>query len=105
MGGEVTKTFPVLLSYQERKQHPNWPREVPWDFIEPGRAQAMCNHDQTLETLSSRGGLCPGEMRCALEGKKLWPHFTEVTAAERDKRNDDDAAWLISALASHKEKP
>jgi hypothetical protein len=93
---EIINGFPVL--FNGRDDHPECPRSVPWAFIEPGRAQALSNHDQTLERLAERGGLCPGKIRCALEGKKLWPHFNNLGTDENKKRNDADAAWLIERL-------
>jgi len=97
------RTFPVLADWSERRRIPNLPLSVPWEFIEPGRAQAQDNHDQTLERLAQRGGLCAGEMRCALEGKRLFPYFDDYT----DERGAQDAQWLIERLAAPRtgEKP
>jgi len=85
--------FPILLPHRFRQTNPDYPTSVPWSFIEPGRAQAKRNHDQTLERLAERGGLAPGEMRCALEGRRL---FDEPWTEERIAH---DAAWLLEALA------
>lgn len=66
------RRFPVLNQQncrpQERK---TMPRSVPWQFAETFREQAMINHDQTLETLASRGGLAPEEMHVAAHGQGL----------------------------------
>lgn len=62
--------FPVL---NQQSCHPSerktMPRSVPWTFVETFRVQAEHNHDQTLEMLASRGGLCPQEMWIAAHGK------------------------------------
>lgn len=62
--------FPVL---NHQDCHPldrkTMPRSVSWAFAETFRAQAEDNHDQTLEVLASRGGLCPQEMWIAAHGK------------------------------------
>ena len=42
---------------------------VPWEFIEPHAAQAMANHDQTLNRLAQRGGLSACEALCAVTGR------------------------------------
>lgn len=86
----MSREFPVLMSYQERKAHPECPRSIPWDRIAPHEAQAKHNHDQTLERLAQRGGLGPGEIRCAVEGVRL-----------RTRTYDEgrDTAWLIAWLA------
>lgn len=96
------RTFPVLLGHrdEEKRGPPECPRSVPWSFIEPGRVQAERNHGQTLERLAERGGLGPGEIRCALEGKKLWPHFNDLGQEGNRKRNHEDTAWLIEKLSS-----
>jgi hypothetical protein len=49
------------------------PKRIPWERIAPHEAQALHNHDQTLERLAERGGLSPFEIMCAVEGHDLWP--------------------------------
>jgi hypothetical protein len=61
---------------------------VPWWFVEPHEAQALANHDQTLERLNERGGLSAGELWSVVHGKR-W----------RDAPTDDVArAWLKTWL-------
>lgn len=90
------RQFPILTNYRDRKKWPEIPQTVPWSFIEPARAQAQKNHSQTLERLAERGGLCPGEIRCAVEGIGLFGgrKWDERAAKE-------DAEWLIERLARH----
>lgn len=54
---------------------------VPWELVEPARAQAMHNHDQTLERLAERGGLDPVELYGALH-RKNWTdlHYLDYDA-------------------------
>lgn len=86
------RTFPIQVCTDRKHVHDvRSPRSVPWDLVEPGRDQAMRNHDQTLERLAERGGLAPCELRCALEGKKLWPHCDPPYSAERCA---EDEAWV-----------
>ena len=47
------KTFPVLNSGG---------KTIPWDAVEPHREQAERNHNQPLEQIAERGGLCWKEM-------------------------------------------
>jgi hypothetical protein len=73
-------TFPVL--YRGREMPRQWLEllpDVPWRFIEPHEAQALRNHDQTLERLAERGGLCPSEMLAVVEDRR-WVQMNERTA-------------------------
>jgi hypothetical protein len=90
----MSNFFPILRS---RKDSDSLPRHVPWAFVEPGRERAKQNHDQTLEQLARRGGLCAGELRCALEDRKLFD------APWTEERAQLDATWLIDTLAKWKE--
>ena len=45
---------------------------LPWDLIAPHEAQAMKNHDQTLERLAERGGLSYSEAAAVIYGEP-WP--------------------------------
>jgi hypothetical protein len=61
-GRIADQTFPVL--------GPAWaPREIPWDYVEPHRHQAMVNHRRTLEEIAARGGLDPIELVAVLENR------------------------------------
>lgn len=93
------RRFPIMIC-ERRDHHPERravraPRSVAWAVVEPARAMAKRNHDQSLERLAERGGLAPGELRCALEGKSLWPHFDDYTA----ERCAEDEAWLANLVA------
>ncbi len=87
------RTFPILSGSRPLK---GTPMSVPWNFVEPGRVMAQHNHGQTLERLAERGGLSPGELRCALEGRGL---FDEKWTPERAEL---DVKWLLEALAKWK---
>jgi hypothetical protein len=81
----LERTFPVL-----GPRWPDAPREVPWDFIEPHRRQALKNHDQTLERLAERGGLDPTEMVAVLEDR----HYRNIRQIEAvDRLKELLAAW------------
>lgn len=77
-----------------RAERETWPREVPWTLVEPWRQQIESNHGQTLERLNERGGLAPDEMWLAAHGHGLF----KVKIDEREA-----AAWLVLALADHRE--
>jgi hypothetical protein len=69
------RTFPVL--WQGIRQHKlaleqlGCPREVPWAFIADRSVQCLSYHNQTPETLASRGGLSPEEMLAVIHGGTL----------------------------------
>lgn len=63
---------------------------VPWRLVEPYEAQALANHDQTLEQLSERGGLSAGELWCIVHGKHWREQPDEKIARE----------WLGAWLAA-----
>lgn len=87
------RKFPIITSYRA----PKCINEIPWEFIESGRKQAYKNHGQTLERLAQRGGLSPGEVRCALTGKDLSFHQHSV------KELTEDIVWMNDALKHWKE--
>lgn len=66
--------FPIITDQSKlsREVRRAWPQTVPWWFVEPARARAKRNHDQTLEELARRGGLSPQELWCALHGHGLF---------------------------------
>jgi hypothetical protein len=65
----VRGRFPILLSWEEKRDHPDFPRSVPWSFVAPHAEQAERNHcGQTLERLAERGGLDPSEMVAVVTG-------------------------------------
>lgn len=59
------REFPILYTYKDGVKK-EWPRSIPWRFVEPHREQADVNHAQTLEALSERGGLSPDELIAVL---------------------------------------
>lgn len=74
------KRFPILWSWAS---YAGWPLSIPFHIIEPHRAQAMTNHQQTIERLAERGGLDPIEawcvchdvtwqQRCSLNEARYW---------------------------------
>lgn len=69
------KLFPILLpsfSADEREVKRagfGSLRALPWDMIEPHENQALRNHDQSLATLASRGGLSACEALAVLEDR------------------------------------
>lgn len=77
------------------EKHPDCPRSVPWEKIAPYEKQACGNHSQTLQRLAERGGLSPGEIRCAVEEKGLFRgrKWDEAQQAE-------DVTWLKQWLAA-----
>ncbi len=86
------RMFPVLAGSQSKEyQRLGMPRSVPWRLLAPHEEQAQNNHSQSLETLASRGGLGPMEMRCIVEGVKLRVYMGMTPA--------DEFAWLTSWLA------
>jgi hypothetical protein len=80
------RTFPILHGWG------SLPKQVPWSFVEPGRAQAERNHYQTLERLAERGGLSPSELVAVLVGVE-WERIT--------KDKDVIERWLLQRLHRH----
>jgi hypothetical protein len=70
------RRFPV---HTPRLGCPSW---VPWDFLAPHEAWAWKNHEQTLEKLASRGGLCASEMVAVVEGRR-WRSMDDAEANRR----------------------
>jgi len=65
------RQFPIIQP--DRNRADDFPRSVPWDFVAPHEAQAMANHDETLQRLSERGGLSVEELYCTVNGQSLFP--------------------------------
>jgi hypothetical protein len=55
-------------------------RYIPWELVEPHRAQAHKNHGQTLEGLAKRGGLDWAELFAVMNGLD-WQTLTGVQPA------------------------
>jgi hypothetical protein len=89
------RTFPILLTYEDRRRGVSCPSSVPWKLVEPHRAQAMKNHSQTLERLAERGGLGPEELRAVVEGRGLRELLNAAHHADaRWRIFERDVAWL-----------
>lgn len=83
------KDFPIL-------DYPaNCPQTVSWDFMKRGERQAFANHDQTLEHLAGRGGLCPNEIMAAIQGK-TWREVSGIS-------EDEAVAWLKKELLEYEQ--
>lgn len=60
-----------------RAESDTWPSTIPWAFVAPHGAQALRNHDQTLERLNERGGLSPLEIFAVVHDR----HYRDVLRA------------------------
>ena len=81
-GGAVERNyFPVMLTPRERKDFPDCPQFVAWEFVLPHNEQACLNHKQTLQRLAERGGLAPSELVAVLEDRK-WKDMTMRDAVD-----------------------
>lgn len=85
--------FPILhdCSTVPASMKRDWPKWVPWAFVERWRAQIEANHKRTLEQLARSGGLTPVELWLAAHdrGPGDYAMTTEHIAAR----------WLIAELA------
>ncbi len=61
------KRFPIMIDRQGTKGP--CPSSIPWDAIAPYEKMAQVNHDQTLERLAERGGLCDVEAFFVMTGR------------------------------------
>ena len=84
-GEQGGRGFPIMT---HRSIFRDLPQSVPWSAIEPHEAQALKNHDQSLEQLAKRGGLDPTEFIAVMEDRR-WSGHPE---------NADRAAALIKRL-------
>lgn len=94
------RMFPVLWQGNRQEMAEltalDCPRVVPWSLVAPHEAQAKTNHDQDLETLARRGGLCPQELAAVLAGRRLRrpiPPLPEAVAAV--KRAMDEHSGIV----------
>jgi hypothetical protein len=53
---------------------------IPWNVIAPHEQQAQCNHSQSLECLTQRGGLAPCEALAVMEDRE-WKHIANYNVA------------------------
>ena len=80
--------------------------EIPWEMIAPHAATAMRNHDQTLERLAQRGGLCPMEAVAVLQDmpyRERWPQTsmdretaTRLSTEANNILQEMVSAWMAS---------
>ena len=94
------RRFPVLLSQHTREETDllkrlGCPRSVPWSLLAPHEEQALRNHDQTLQRLAERGGLCPKEMVAVLTDRP-WRDVRALSLEESVRH-------LLAAVATHDE--
>lgn len=91
----VNRQFPILHNARVREPKMAVPPilRVPWDFVAPHEIQAQRNHDQTLERLAERGGLCEPELLAVLEDRP-WSSMDRETATR--KIHELLAVWLAS---------
>lgn len=95
------KTFPILCSSRTNKGCPHHcPRSLPFDLVEPHRAQAMKNHSQTLERLAERGGLSIAELFAVLHDRDWFDLFGWATKRKPDAPTDTDCLAFIHSLGS-----
>lgn len=90
------RRFPVIVGQSRlpRSVRDQWPRSVPWSFIEKFREQVEANHDQTLEQLAQRGGLAPDEMWLAAHGQGLFKHRQTIVQPSEEACGE----WLIDEM-------
>lgn len=94
------EAFPVLWSESRANcrllEALGCPKSVPWRLLAPHESQALRNHDQTLQRLAERGGLCPSEMVAIIEDRR-WHCMTiedavaQLLTALSPPASDDDA--------------
>jgi len=90
----AVRPFPVLLDYKEHKQFPDF-RSVPWEWLAPHESQALANHDQTLKTLASRGGLSPQEMLAIVHHVHVRTYLKMPLADAIQAIDDCIAQWSV----------
>jgi hypothetical protein len=105
------RRFPI--QDEAKRGEPPARLSIPWGMIAPQEAQALQNHDQTLQRLAERGGLSPAEAICILEGRSWRDVRTMPNVEAREHLNRLVAAWeaehgeaarLRAALAASEEK-
>ena len=76
----MSKQFPVLY-HKRRYTDPDRRRTVPWEILTPFEENAERFHGQSLQRLSERGGLGPGEMIAIIRNDKKWWNLDEEEAS------------------------
>ena len=72
-GDAPERTFPIMDDVI---------KSLPWSMIEPCAEQVSINHYQTLQRISERGGLSPGEAVAVLE-RRRWRDIPKQEAREQ----------------------
>lgn len=65
------------------------PFGIPWGMIAPHEAQALANHDQSLETLDRRGGLDVCEAIAVLTDqswREAWPDYSIMIGISKERQ-------------------
>lgn len=70
---------------------------LPWMFVEQFRERIDYNHDQTLETLNRRGGLCWEELFAAVTDQPL--DLRQRSASDRIAYERSCASAVLKNLA------
>ncbi len=78
---------PLMLRVQVQHDDSRNPRgrEVPYGLVAPHARQAWMNHDQSLQRLEERGGICESEMLAVLEDRD-WRQMDEREAGREVNR-------------------
>ena len=72
---------------------------IPWALVVAHERQAVLNHDQSLEVLAQRGGLCRSEAVAVLEDRR----WRSMPPAEAEVRlREIVAEWEANCLANRK---
>jgi len=66
--GRINNPFPIL-GVSRQQLHPGTRDWVPWEFLQPHEKRAVENHDQSLQQLKNRGGLCWSEIWLIINDK------------------------------------
>jgi hypothetical protein len=75
------KNFPIMVRGGTKGPCPS---SIPWDMIAPYEGMAIENHQQSLEKLASRGGLCPVEAFFVMTGR-TWNNVQTPVSDELER--------------------
>ena len=97
------KTFPIMADWKPVSAHESVVDQpysaIPWRLIAAHERQAVLNHDQSLEVLAQRGGLCRSEAVAVLEDRR----WRSMPPAEAEVRlREIVAEWEANCLANRK---
>ncbi len=68
-----------------------FPKSIPWSFVEPHEKQAQSNHAQTLARLAERGGLSWKELLAVTQDKR----YSEISHV----KTPEAAELVLAAIA------